>query len=83
MRRMERDRSIRLRSDETVAEPGRHVPHHPSPNSCQGNQARIFTRSGYTKEAAMQTPLVFVGIDVSKARLDVAVRPSSDPLSVA
>jgi transposase len=31
----------------------------------------------------MQTPLVFVGIDVSKVRLDVAVRPSSDPLSVA
>jgi transposase len=31
----------------------------------------------------MQTPSVFVGIDVSKVRLDVAVRPSSDPLSVA
>ena len=31
----------------------------------------------------MQTPLVFVGIDVSKVRLDMAVRPSSDPLSVA
>jgi hypothetical protein len=30
----------------------------------------------------MQTPLVFVGIDVSKARLDVAVRPSGEPLSV-
>ena len=31
----------------------------------------------------MQTPLVFVGIAVSKVRLDVAVRPSSAPLSVA
>ena len=31
----------------------------------------------------MQTPWVFVGIDVSKLRLDVAVRPSSAPLSVA
>ena len=31
----------------------------------------------------MQTPLVFVGIDVSKVRLDVAVRPSRAPLSVA
>ncbi len=31
----------------------------------------------------MQTPSVFVGIDVSKVRLDVAVRPSRDPLSVA
>lgn len=31
----------------------------------------------------MQTPSVFVGIDVSKARLDMAVRPSGEPLSVA
>ena len=30
----------------------------------------------------MQTPLVFVGIDVSKARLDVGVRPSDDRISV-
>ena len=84
MRRMERDRSIRLRSDETVPEPGRHVPlPHRSPNRCQGHRARINTRSGSTKEAARQTPLVFVGIDVSKVRMDVAVRPSSAPLSVA
>ena len=83
MRRMERDRSIRLRSEETVPEPGRHVPPpHPSPNSCQGHRARIITRSGYTKEAARQTPLVFVGIDVSKARLDVGVRPSDERISV-
>jgi len=79
---MERDRSIRLWSEETVAEPGRHVPPHPSPNSCQGHRARIITRSGYTKEAAMQTPVMYVGIDVSKARLDVAVRPSGEPVSV-
>lgn len=84
MRRMERDRSIRLRSEETVPEPGRHVPPpHRSPNRCQGHRARIHTRSGSTKEAARQTPLVFVGIDVSNVRVDVAVRPSSDPLSVA
>jgi transposase len=30
----------------------------------------------------MQTPLVFVGVDVSKARLDVAVRPSGELSSV-
>lgn len=30
----------------------------------------------------MQAPLVFVGIDVSKAQLDVAVRPSGELLSV-
>ena len=84
MRRMERDRSICLRSEETVPEPGRHVPPpHRSPNSCRGHRARINTRSGSSKEAARQTPLVFVGIDVSNVRLDVAVRPSSAPLSVA
>jgi transposase len=42
----------------------------------------MFTRSGDTQEAAMQTPLVFVGIDVSKARLDVGVRPSDERTSV-
>ena len=30
----------------------------------------------------MQTPLVFVGIDVSKARLDVGIRPSDERASV-
>lgn len=31
----------------------------------------------------MQTPSVVVGIDVAKAHLDVAVRPSGEPLSVS
>lgn len=83
MRPMERDRSIRLRSEEAVAELGRHVPHYTSPNSCRGHRARIMTRMGFTKEAAMQTPSVCVGIDVSKGRLDVAVRPSGERASVA
>ena len=30
----------------------------------------------------MQTPSVFVGIDVSKVRLDMAMRPAGEPLSV-
>jgi transposase len=38
------------------------------------------TRTGVTKEAAMQP--VCVGIDISKARLDVAVRPSGKRVSV-
>lgn len=58
---MERDRSIRLRSEETVAEPGRHAPP-PQARTVPGHRARIITRSAYTKEAAMQTPLVFVSI---------------------
>jgi transposase len=40
------------------------------------------TRTGFTKEEAMQTPSVVVGIDVAKAHLDVAVRPSGEPLRV-
>jgi hypothetical protein len=76
------DRSICLRSEETVAEPGRHIPHHPSPNSCWGHRARIRTRTGFTKEKAMQTPSVVVGIDVSKAHLDVAMRPAGESLRV-
>jgi hypothetical protein len=84
MRRMARDRSIRLRSDGSVPEPDRHVPPPPrTPNSGQGHRARINPRSGDTKEAARQPPLVFVGIAVSNVRLDVAVRPSSAPLRVA
>lgn len=56
----------------------RHFPHYTSPNSCQGHRACIITRTGFTKEAAMQTPSGCVGIDVSKVRLDVAVRPSGE-----
>ena len=61
-----------------MAELGRHVPPDPSPNSCRGPRARIITRTGFTKAAAMQTPSGVVGIDVSNVRLDVAVRPSSE-----
>jgi transposase len=30
----------------------------------------------------LEAPLIFVGIDVSKAQLDVAIRPSAQSLSV-
>jgi len=40
------------------------------------------TRPGFTKEAAMHTPSIVIGIDVSKVRLDVAVRPSGEQTSV-
>lgn len=82
MRHTECDRSIRLRSEETAAEPGRHIPYSISPHSCLGHRARIKTRTGFTKEEAMQTSSVCVGIDISKAQLDVAMRPAGTPLSV-
>ncbi len=37
---------------------------------------------GFTKEEAMQTPSVWVGIDISKAQLDMAVEPGGDSLTV-
>jgi len=45
-----------------------------SPHSCEGHQARIM--QGWAPlEDPMTHPLIFVGIDVSKAQLDVALRP--------
>ncbi len=78
MRSSQCDRSICLRSEETVAEPGRHVPYPISPHSCLGHRARITTRLGFTKEKALRTALVVVGIDVANAYLDIAVRPSGE-----
>jgi transposase len=34
------------------------------------------------KEGAMSSEAIYVGIDVSKARLDIAVRPSGECFSV-
>src|SRR5687768_1085520 len=52
-----------------------------SPNSCQGHQSPH--RQGWaTREArAMGTGAVYVGIDVAKARLDIAVRPTGEQWS--
>jgi transposase len=45
-----------------------------SPNSCVGPRARI-PQGWAIKEDAMTAPPVFVGVDVSKAQLDIALRP--------
>jgi transposase len=45
-----------------------------SPNSCVGPGARI-TQGWAIEEDTMASPPVFVGIDVSKAQLDIALRP--------
>jgi transposase len=37
---------------------------------------------GFTKEEAMQTPSVWVGIDISKAQLDMVVEPGGESLTV-
>src|SRR5438093_563141 len=77
-----RDSSIRLRSVQTVREHERHVPHWPSPHSCLGAQARIMARPGATHGGPMDHPAIFVGIDVAKASLDIAVRPTGERFSL-
>ena len=58
-----------------------------SPNSCPGHQARIMQgrveTSASCAEGLMTAPTVFVGIDVAKATLDVALRPSGERWQVA
>src|SRR5574341_181225 len=53
-----------------------------NPNSCSGHQARIVQgrveTSRFRVGGLMTAPTVFVGIDVAKATLDVALRPSGD-----
>src|SRR6266516_3518096 len=58
-----------------------------SPHSCPGPRARItqgrVQTSRFTSGGAMLAPTVFVGVDVAKATLDVAVRPAGERWSVA
>src|SRR6266581_6247369 len=58
-----------------------------SPNSCLGLQARIVQgrveASRFRTGGLMTAATVFVGIDVAKATLDVACRPSGDRWQVA
>src|ERR1022692_2266191 len=49
-------------------------------NRCEGHRARI--SQGWVRQEAAMSSLVFVGIDVSQARLDIAVRPGV-PFSIA
>jgi hypothetical protein len=72
-----------------VGEPGssRHAPQQ-SPNSCRGVGARISQGRdgrGRGRNLSRDTPVsaavaasIFVGIDVSKAALDVALRPGGE-----
>ena len=58
-----------------------------SPNSCLGSQARIVQgrveTSRFRVGGLMTAPTVFVGIDVSKDSLDVALRPSGERWQLA
>src|SRR4029450_12348976 len=62
---------------------GRDVPPCQSPNSCQDRRSPHRARRGGGGGKAMSEPQVLVGIDVSKLRLDVALRPTEDSWSVS
>src|SRR3970282_187084 len=61
-----------------------------SSNSCLGYPSPHLTQGRATLEQIkitkedylLEVPLIFVGIDVCKAQLDVAIRPSEQTLSV-
>ena len=48
------------------------------PNGCQGQRARIFqVRASTSVEVDMPEARTYVGIDVAKTNIDIAVRPTS------
>ncbi len=62
---------------------GRHVHLCTSPNSCVGDLSPYPQGRATGEEDPMSSAAVFVGIDVSKDQLDVALRPSAERAAVA
>ena len=56
-------------------------PGYPSPHVAQG-RARLEQVKIIKEDCLLETPIIFVGIDVCKAQLDVAIRPTAQTLSV-
>ena len=78
-----RDRPIPPGSSEAAGELGRHVHLCTSPNSCVGHRSPHLQGRATEEGDPMTSDRVFVGIDVSKDRLDVALRPSAERWAVA
>ena len=56
-------------------------PGYPSPHVSQG-RATLEQIKIIKEDCLLEAPLIFVGIDVCKAQLDVAIRPTAQTLSV-
>src|SRR5438552_2720962 len=54
-----------------------------SPNSCLGHPEPASCKAGQRGDAMRASAAFFVGIDVSKQQLDIAVRPSGESWTVA
>ena len=84
-----RDRSIAPWSSEAAGEPGSSRPTSQKLERLPGYQARIICkvelcwRKTDKEDRALEIVPVFIGIDVSKARLDVSVRPMASRESFA
>src|SRR5512139_1223520 len=78
-----RDRPFASRSRETVSSMGRHGRSLDSPHSCLGPRSPHPARPGGQEERLMPQTPVFVGIDIAKAELVVAVRPTGDRWALA
>src|SRR4029450_11563532 len=68
-------------SAETGAERGSSRPGLPKPVPLSGATEPVFARPG-RQECRMRPVLCFVGIDVAKAQLDIALRPSGERWAV-
>lgn len=75
------DRPIPPGSEQAVGELGRRTHNPQEPEQLPGPQSPYHARKG-RKEEPLDKSAVFVGIDVSKARLDVALVPTGEVLAL-
>src|SRR5438046_7330877 len=71
----------RARPQGSMGRRGRDLLH--SPNSCLGHPEPASCKAGQRGDAMRASAAFFVGIDVSKEQLDIAVRPSGESWTVA
>src|SRR5882724_447255 len=77
-----RDRPIQPWSTETGAERGSSRPGLPKPVQLFGATEPVFAKPGRQEFLMMSNVPCFVGIDVAKAQLDIALRPSGERWAV-
>src|SRR2546427_8171349 len=78
-----RDRPVSLRSLETGAERGSSRSGLPEPEQLPGTCKPASCKAGPVRSRGMVSPQIFVGIDVAKAHLDIALRPTGTRWTVA
>ena len=77
------DRPVSLRSTETGAERGSSPPGLPEPEQLPGTQKPASCKAGPVRSRDLVSPHVCVGLDVAKAHLDIALRPTGTRWTVA